>query len=194
MYLPRFANPKMERKWCMPNLPWKSVSEDFGVEEDRRQSEEDGDYCSSLLCCFFFFGPRRWNLSLAYSPWSLLRSFSTTGHHAAGNIFCSLIFKHRDGEFCFSVLVLYGFGMATLWSCEHWLRIFCQGKNSKGWWIVLLPYLCYRSLFLHLYFLVGFYIKCNKAFVFVHGDRNTWFPWRHSCLWCFDLENSLFVF
>jgi len=126
----------------------------FGGFRSRRRSKTERGrrrlLLISALLLFYFLGPRRWNLSLAFCPWSLLRSFSTAGHHAAGNIFCSLIFKHRDGEFCFSVLVLYGFGMATLWSCEHWLRIFYQGKNSKGWWIVLLSYLCYRSLFLHL--------------------------------------------
>lgn len=81
---------------CRENL-FRRISESKKIED--RRGRRRLLLISALL--LFFLGPRRWNLSLAFSPWSLLRSFSITGHHAAGNIFALSSLNIETENFAF---------------------------------------------------------------------------------------------
>jgi hypothetical protein len=89
---------------CCGNL-FRRISESKIEERGRKTDEEDGDYCSFLLCCFFF-GPSSMKSLSRFISLVVVAFFFYNWSSCSRLNFCSLIFKHRDGEFCFSVLVL----------------------------------------------------------------------------------------
>jgi hypothetical protein len=110
MYLPRFANPKMEREWYMSNLPWKIC---FGGFRNRRRSKTEGgrqkrktEIIAHLRFVASFFWASSMKSLSRFLSLVVVAFFFYNWSSCSRSHFCSLIFKHRDGEFCFSVLVL----------------------------------------------------------------------------------------
>jgi len=101
-------------KWSangnMSNLPWKIC---FGGFRNRRRSKTEGgrqkrktEIIAHLRFVASFFWASSMKSLSRFLSLVVVAFFFYNWSSCSRSHFCSLIFKHRDGEFCFSVLVL----------------------------------------------------------------------------------------